>query len=358
VCEPSSGDQRVCMCVCVYVCMCVCVYVCMCVCGHSPFTHELSDLYVCMCVCVYVCMCVCVYVCMCVCVYVCMCVCVYVCMCAWRVSDEMKAVEPTRFSPPPPPPAVGPTRISPPMMKLIERYLCLESTPGSLAAMSDREVEEAGIKQAVFEFTSAVPPYDSANGPHFSPFCILESHAYFGYIWTHVDVRGNITGPCLEWHKYFRFDGMETFLLHYAAASRQLRFTAKCSLQYRLSAYSRSVSMGLIFDSPCFICGRPHPLGQGDCYIGNCPFGFHICMWCPSGLDNDLECEECFACESMECLGYAYNHCHHACEVLCALLAAGHPLSLGIAARTVAAGPDNAYDAHVIFPPYEQARPR
>ena len=232
-------------------------------------------------------------------------------------------------------------------MDWIARIIPAEITPGSLATMSNREVEKAGQRQAIFDFTAAVPPYDSVNGPCFSPFCTLEGYEYLAYIWTHIDVRGNITGPSLAWHKHFRFDGMETFLLHYAAASRQLRDTAKCSLRYRLSAYYLGVSIGSTSVSACAICSRDHPSGQGDCYIGNCPYGFHICMRCPLGLDNEIECEDCFACESMECFGYAYNHCYHACHVLCALIDAGHPLSLGTAARTVAAGPDK-----IVLPPH------
>ena len=52
-----SGEEGVCVCVCVFMCVCVCVF------------HVF-----CVCVCVYVCVCVCVYVCVCV-LTVCVCVC-------------------------------------------------------------------------------------------------------------------------------------------------------------------------------------------------------------------------------------------------------------------------------------------
>jgi hypothetical protein len=218
--------------------------------------------------------------------------------------------------------------------------------PGELAAMSDRKVEGAAHRRAIAEYATPVPGCDPERGPHYSPYCFLEAHTLLGYIWTHVDARGNVTGPSLDWHKLFRFDGMELFLLYYASASRQFRFSATCILQYRVSPYAASVAAGHIRDSHCYLCHDRHPSGRGECYMGNCPFGFHICTWCLPGLENDYgECDLCFPCEDDDCLGSNYNHCVNACEVLCTLREAGHPLSLGVA-------------AHPILPPYHQAKPR
>jgi hypothetical protein len=231
--------------------------------------------------------------------------------------------------------AEEPTRMSETMLATIARLLPAV-IPGDLASMSVRGIEAKAQGQARQEYKVDAPQCDSKNGPLFSPFCILETQAHLAYIWTHVDVRGNITGPSPSLHNDYRFDGMELFLLYYCEASRQFRFTRKCEMHYRLSEYARRVEAGDINESHCLVCDKRHPTGQYDCYIGNCPYGFHICRWCPPGLDNDHSpCDCCFPCEDPACPGFNYSHCCNSCEVLCALKDAGHPLSLGMESRHI-----------------------
>jgi hypothetical protein len=232
---------------------------------------------------------------------------------------------------------VKPTRIQEDVLGVVA-VLLPEVTPGDMAAMNKRRIEVKAQRQAIAEYTGeskCAAQCDYIAGPIFSPYCLLEQELRLAYIWTHVDGRGNITGPSLEWHQGGnRFDGLETFLLHYAAASKQLRFQRICDLQYAESPYALSVAEGSICESHCYICHDRHAPGQYECYIGNCPYGFHICSYCPGGLDNDsCACEMCDPCEDRDCLGSDYCHCIHACEVLCALQAAGHPLCLGVKAQ-------------------------